>query len=173
MSAFDLTGTNGQTSIQRPSIMKLRAAISRVFWRRRLKAGIPPAIEIDTIEKPGTLHILAVLEQAKENVKASSAIDSVAIDRGFPDGKVPYQIDLQGVEFVIPLKRNMEATKDARQLALCGGSAPVTREIEATNGYGKKKYTQKVVTIPQSILGGHGFMLHPYIGIPDMHRATS
>ncbi len=33
------------------------------------------------------LHVLAVLEQAKENVKASSAIDSLVIDRGFLDGK--------------------------------------------------------------------------------------
>lgn len=30
---------------------------------------------------------LAVLEQAKENVKASSEITSLVIDRGFLDGK--------------------------------------------------------------------------------------
>jgi len=111
-----------------------------------IKTGIPLAIKIDTIEKPDNLHILAVLEQAKENVKESSAIDSLVIDRGFLDGKVLYEIDLQGLEFVIPLKRNMEAAKDARQLALCADSTPVTREVEVTHGYGKKKYTEKVVT---------------------------
>ena len=111
------------------------------------KTGIPLAIKIDTIEKPDNLHILAVLEQAKENVKASSAIDSVVIDRGFLDGKVLYEIDLQGLEFVIPLKRNMEATKDARQLALDSEDfPPVTREVEVAHGYGKKKYTEKVLT---------------------------
>ena len=111
-----------------------------------IKTGIPLAIKIDTIEKPDNLHLLAVLEQAKENVKASSTIDSLVIDRGFLDGKVLYEIDDQGIEFVIPLKRNMEAAKDARQLALCGDSAPVTREIEVTHGYGKNKYTEKLVT---------------------------
>jgi len=111
-----------------------------------IKTGIPLAIKIDTIEKPDNLHLLAVLEQAKENVAESSTIDSLVIDRGFLDGKALYQIDLQGLEFVIPLKRNMEAAKDARQLALCGDSAPVTREIEVTHGYGKKKYTEKVIT---------------------------
>jgi len=111
-----------------------------------IKTGIPLAIKIDTIEKPENLHILAVLEQAKENVKESSAIDSLVIDRGFLDGKVLYEIDQQGIEFVIPLKRNMEAAKDARQLALCGDSPPVTREVEVTHGYGKKKYTEKVIT---------------------------
>ena len=119
-----------------------------------IKTGIPLAIKIDTIEKPDNLHILAVLEQAKDNVKESSAIDSLVIDRGFLDGKVLYEIDQQGIEFVIPLKRNMEAAKDARQLALCGDSIPVTREVEVTHGYGKKKYTEKVATT--------------LVGVPDL-----
>jgi len=112
-----------------------------------IKTGIPLAIKIDTIEKPDNLHLLAVLEQAKENVAESSTIDSLVIDRGFLDGKVLYEIDQQGIEFVIPLKRNMEATKDARQLALdCETFIPMSREIEVTHGYGKKKYTEKVIT---------------------------
>jgi hypothetical protein len=73
------------------------------------------AIKIDTIEKPDNRHVLAVLEQAKENVKPFSTIDSLVLDRGFLDGKVLYDIDLQGFEFVIPLKRNMDAAKDARK----------------------------------------------------------
>lgn len=55
------------------------------------------------------------MEQAKTNVKPFSIIDSLVLDRGFLDGKVLYEIDLQGIEFAIPLKRNMEAAKDARQ----------------------------------------------------------
>ena len=85
-----------------------------------------------------------MLEQAKDNAAESSAIDSLVIDRGFLDGKVLYEIDQQGIGFVIPLKGNMEAAKDARQLALCGDSIPVAREV--THGYGKKKYTEKVAT---------------------------
>ena len=41
----------------------------------------------------------------------------------------------------------MEATKDARQLALDSENfPPVTREVEVAHGYGKKKYTEKVLT---------------------------
>ena len=90
----------------------------KVWAIYEIKTGMPLAIKIDTIEKPDNLHVLAVLEQAKENVKISSIIDSLVIDRGFLDGKVLYEIDQQGIEFVIPLKRNMDAAKDARQLAL-------------------------------------------------------
>jgi len=119
----------------------------KVWAIYEIKTGIPLAIKIDTIEKPDNLHVLAVLEQAKENVKISSIIDSLVIDRGFLDGKVLYEIDRQGIEFVIPLKRNMEAAKDARQLALDSDSfPPVTREVEVVHGYGKKKYTEKVLT---------------------------
>jgi hypothetical protein len=114
-----------------------------------LQTGIPLAIKIDTIEKADNQHVLAVLEEAKENVKASSVIRSVVVDRAFLDGKSLYEIDQQGIEFVIPLKSNMEATKDARSLALDReGSTCIekTREVEVTHGYGKEKYREKVVT---------------------------
>lgn len=119
-----------------------------------LQTGIPLAIKIDTIEKPDNLHILAVLEQAKENVKATSCIRSLVEDRGFLDGKSLYAIDQQGIEFVIPLKRNMEAAQDARQIALdrqdCIES---TREVTVTRGYGKNKYHEKVVTTLAGVEG--------------------
>ena len=127
----------------------------KVWAIYEIKTGIPIAIKIDTIEKPDNLHVLAVLEQAKENVKTGSIIDSLVIDRGFLDGKVLYEIDRQGIEFVIPLKRNMEAAKDARQLALDSESfPPVTREVKVIHGYGKKKYTEKVLTT--------------LVGVPDL-----
>jgi len=123
-------------------------------WKLRaiheITTGIPLAVKIDTIEKPDNLHVLAVLEQAKENVKISGIID-----RGFLDGKVLYEIDQQGIEFVMPLKRNMEAAKDARQVALDSKNSPsVTREVEVVHGYGKKRYTEKVITT--------------LVGVPDL-----
>ena len=69
------------------------------------------------------------------------------LDRGFLDGKVLYDIDQQGIEFVVPLKRNMDAAKDARQLALdYADLPPVTREVSVPHGYGKKRYVEKVLT---------------------------
>ena len=51
----------------------------KVWASYEIKTGVPLAIKIDTIEKPDNLHVLAVLEQAKENVKLTSTIDSVVI----------------------------------------------------------------------------------------------
>jgi len=127
----------------------------KVWAIYEIKTGIPLAIKIDTIEKPDNLHVLAVLDQAKENVKASGIIDSLVIDRGFLDGKVLYDIDQQGIEFVIPLKRSMGAAKDARQLALdCESFPPVHREVKVAHGYGKNRYTEKVFTT--------------LVGVPDL-----
>lgn len=119
----------------------------KVWAIYELQTGIPLAIKIDTIEKPDNLHILAVLEQAKENVKETSVIHSLVVDRAFLDGKNLYAIDHQGIEFVIPLKSNMGATKDARALALeASSSMESTREVTVIHGYGKGKFNEKVVT---------------------------
>jgi len=128
----------------------------KVWAIYELQTGIPLAIKIDTIEKPDNLHILAVLEQAKENVKETSVIRSLVMDRAFLDGKDLYAIDQQGLEFVIPLKRNMGATQDARSLALAQeGSECIekTREVTVTHGYGKHKVDEKVVTTLVGVAG--------------------
>jgi hypothetical protein len=112
-----------------------------------LTTEIPLAIKIDTIEKADNQHVLAVLEQAKENVKASSVMRSLVVDRAFLDGKSLWEIDQQGIEFVIPLESNMGATRDARALALeVPSSMESTREVMVTHGYGKKKFDEKVLT---------------------------
>lgn len=136
--------------------VKVRLYGWKVWAIYEVQTGIPLAIKIDTIEKPDNLHVLAVLEQAKENVKASSVIRSLVEDRAFLDGKSLYEIDQQGIEFVIPLKSNMEATKDARSLALDQeGSTCIekTREVEVTHGYGKKRFSEKVVTTLVGVAG--------------------
>jgi transposase len=116
----------------------------KVWAIYEIKTGIPLVIKIDTIEKPDNLHVLAVLKQAKENVKTSSIIYSVVIDHGFLDGKVLNKHDQQGIEFVIPLKRNMEAAKDACQLALdYENVAPVTHEVEVTHGMAQRNTSKK------------------------------
>jgi hypothetical protein len=128
----------------------------KVWAIYEVQTGIPIAIKMDTIEKPDNLHVLAVLEQAKQNVKQTRVIRSLVVDRGFLDGKSLYAIDQQGIEFVIPLKSNMEATRDARALALSHGDGTCiekTREVTVTHGYGKNTWDEKVLTTLVGIPG--------------------
>jgi hypothetical protein len=60
---------------------------------------------------------------------------------------VLFAIDQEGIEFVISLKSYMEATVDARQLAMeADASYHGSRKVTVIHGYGKAKYTEKILT---------------------------
>jgi len=78
---------------------------------------IPLAIRIDGINEPDNQHAYDVLAQASHNVAGHATIRSVALDRGFVDGKLLWQIDNDGIYIYIPAKANMTITTDAREIA--------------------------------------------------------
>lgn len=86
-----------------------------IVWEAQEK--IPLSMIIDGINEPDNKHALAVLLQARQNVEGYANIRSVALDRGFLDGKLLYAIDQEGILIYIPLKSNMTLTKDAREIA--------------------------------------------------------
>ena len=63
---------------------------------------VPLAMKIDAINVSDNTHALAVLRQAKENVRGHSIIRSVALDRGFADGKLLSAIDREDMLIYIP-----------------------------------------------------------------------
>lgn len=78
---------------------------------------IPLAIKIDGINVADNQHAYAVLAQARANVEGYATIRSVALDRGFLDGKLLSRIDEDGIIVYIPAKSNMTITADAREIA--------------------------------------------------------
>jgi hypothetical protein len=86
-----------------------------VVWEAQAK--VPLAIAIDDINAPDNLHAYAVLQQAKANVEGYATIRSVALDRGFLDGKLLWAIEQDGILIYIPAKSTMHITRDAREIA--------------------------------------------------------
>lgn len=86
-----------------------------IVWEAGSK--IPLAMMIDGINETDNKHALAVLRQAQKNVEGFAKIRSVALDRGFLDGKLLYQIEQEKIMIYIPAKSNMHITKDAREIA--------------------------------------------------------
>jgi len=79
---------------------------------------IPLAMKIDGINVADNEHAYEVLAQARANVEGHASIRSVALDRGFLDGKLLSRIDEEaGVIVYIPGKSNMTITADAREIA--------------------------------------------------------
>lgn len=94
------------------------------------ESKIPLAMQIDGINAADNTHAYEVIDQARKNLEGYATIRSVAIDRGFSDGKLLWKIDKKTNAIVyIPAKSNMEITKEARGLA---------RRAEALAKQGKK-----------------------------------
>ena len=87
-----------------------------IVWEPHSK--LPLALAIDGINEPDNKHALAVLQTAQKNVEGYATIRSVALDRGFLDGKLLAGIETEGIRTIyIPAKANMAIAEDARALA--------------------------------------------------------
>lgn len=111
-------------------------------------AKVPLALVIDDIQEPDNKHALAVLLQARTNVQGYATIRSVALDRGFLDGKLLSAIEAEGILIYIPAKSSMTITQDAREIARRAAQAAVRgrtldgctyqeRQEQVTHGAGK------------------------------------
>jgi hypothetical protein len=118
---------------------------------------IPLALRIDGINVSDNEHALAVLRQAKANVAGHGTIRSVALDRGFLDGKLLWAIEQEGIRIYIPAKSNMTITKDAREIARraaaeaargrrLAGCVVRERQQKVTRGAGKNATEQTLTT---------------------------
>ncbi len=118
---------------------------------------VPLAMKIDAINVADNEHALAVLRQARENVRGHATLRSVALDRGFLDGKLLHAIEGDGVLIYIPARADMHVTRDARAIArraleahararAVDGVRVGSRDDEVTRGSGKKARTELVTT---------------------------
>jgi hypothetical protein len=81
-------------------------------------SGTPMAMKIDGINVADNTHAYEVLDQARKNLAGHATIRSVALDRGFLDGKLLWKIDKEANAIVyIPAKSNLAITTDAREIA--------------------------------------------------------
>ena len=86
-----------------------------VVWEPQSK--IPLALALDDINVADNEHAYAVLQQAQANVAGYATIRSVALDRGFLDGKLLSRIDAGGILVYIPSKADFVITQEARGIA--------------------------------------------------------
>lgn len=126
-----------------------------IVWEPQSK--IPLALTIDDIQEADNTHAHAVLAQARKNLEGYATIRSVALDRGFLDGKLLSAIEADGILIYIPAKANMTVTHEARSIAQRAAAAAAQgRSVEGcvyrerhdtvTLGSGKKARTETRTT---------------------------
>lgn len=127
-----------------------------VVWEPTSK--IPLAIHVGGINVADNQHAYAVLAQARKNVAGQATLRSVALDRGFLDGKLLWRIDQDDTYVYIPAKANLTIATDAREIARrAAAEAAQGRQLEGCNyqerhqpvtrGTGKNAVTKTVTTI--------------------------
>lgn len=110
------------------------------------KLRVPLAAKIVKINEHESQLTMALIEQAKANLKGRAGIAKIYMDRGFIDGPTLHEIDEMGITFVIPSKHTMAVTTDARALAACGSGRAASRQRTAYKGRGKRKLETKLNT---------------------------
>lgn len=96
---------------------------------------LPIAMRFATIEVHDTVFAQEVIEQAITNLGDKVRIASIALDRGFTDGKLLWWLHKQGIIFYIPAKASLNVYSDALDLAKSG--TVEIRESTRTTGHGE------------------------------------
>jgi hypothetical protein len=115
-----------------------------VLYDRR--TGIPVAAKIVTIQQHESTLTLALVEQAQKNLQDHGRLVKLLEDRGFLDGPTLYDLDRQGIVFVVPARENLQVAKDARGLAQQGSGVSERRVRVVTHGYGQKRHKEELLT---------------------------
>jgi hypothetical protein len=100
---------------------------------------LPLALRFATIEISDIDLAREVVEQATENLAGHATIVSLAVDRGFMDGKFLWWLHTKHIIFYIPAKTNMHVYTDA--LSLTDDGIRETRDRTRSVGSGKNKTT--------------------------------
>jgi hypothetical protein len=103
---------------------------------------MPLAIALDGINVADNEHAYDVVAQARKNVEGYATIRSLALDRGFLDGKLLSRLDGEGLLIYIPAKANMTITQDAREIA--HRAETLARQGRDLEGCTYQERTQKV-----------------------------
>jgi len=122
---------------------RLRKVTERVFgfkiwvvWDPNSK--LPLAMRFTTIEVADVIMAREVVEQAIANLGERCRIVSLAVDRGFLDGKFLWWLNTCGITFYMPAKTSLNVYGDALSLVATG--VRQTREQNRIEGRGKDRH---------------------------------
>jgi hypothetical protein len=122
-------------------------------------SGLPIAMRFATIEVADITLAKEVIDQAISNLGGHARIVSIAMDRGFMDGKLLWWLNNRGIIFYIPAKSNQHVYDDA--ISLVGTGLRVTRKTGRTTGHGKNS---KQVTDTWDVVGIEGLTTAGFYG---------
>jgi Transposase DDE domain len=132
-----------------------------------VQTRLPLAIKVVPIQAYEGQYLLPLVEQAQANLGTNAHISKVVVDRGYLDGEDLWQLDQQGIMFVIVAKASMAVVEDAHALAK---SAPVSeRERLIRHGRG---HTESFETLRTRLVGLEGLTTYDAYGSAEHTRQS-
>src|SRR5438128_5319741 len=126
---------------------------------------LPLSMKVVKIEEYEGRWLLPLLEQAQRNLGTRGHIGTIVIDRGYLDGQDLWQVDRQGVRFVVVGKAQMVVTQDAQ--ALAKGERAQVRERVVRHGQGKTATEERLRT---ELVGLEALTTYDSYGAPEQTR---
>jgi len=123
---------------------------------------LPLAMKVVKIEEYEGRWLVPLLEQAQRNLGTRGRISTIVIDRGYLDGEDLWQVQQQGVLFVVVGKANMVVTQDAQ--ALAKRERAQVRERVVRHGHGKTASQERLRT---ELVGIEGLTTYDSYGAPE------
>ncbi len=127
-----------------------------------VQTRLPLAMKVVKIQEYEGRWLVPLLEQGQRNLGTRGHISTIVIDRGYLDGQDLWQVDRQGVRFVIVGKANMAVTQDAQ--ALAKRERVQVRERLIGHGHGKTAREERLRT---ELVGIEGLTTYDRYGDPE------
>jgi hypothetical protein len=127
-----------------------------------VQTRLPLSMKVMQIQEYEGRWLVPLLEQAQRNLGTRGHIGTIVIDRGYLDGEDLWQVQQQGVIFVVVGKTNMAVTQDAQ--ALAKGERAHVRERVVRHGHGKTATQERLRT---ELVGIEGLTTYDSYGEPQ------
>ena len=128
---------------------------------------LPLALKVVTIQEYEGRWLVPLLAQAQENLGQRGHISTIVIDRGYLDGEDLWQVQQQGIIFVVVGKAHMVVTQDAQ--ALAKGERAQIRERVVRHGHGKTAREERLRT---ELVGIEGLTTYDAYGDAQQTKVT-
>jgi hypothetical protein len=112
---------------------------------------IPLAIKIVQIQEHEAPHLLALVEQAQQNLAPHSRIVSLVVDRAYVDGPTLYALDQRGIIWTLMAKSNQDARATAWALSAEGHEQE--RQETVRHGQGRTATQETLCTRVVAVQG--------------------
>jgi len=143
----------------------------KVFLLIDAVTKIPLAVKVGQIQEHEALWARALVTQARLNLAGYARLAKVVFDKGFLDGTTLWWLDQQGIRFVVPAKKDMAVTADARAQAAAGEDLTVGRRVHtARHGQGKAAWSERLET---EVVGITGLTTYDQYGTPEHARQAN